>query len=193
MTAILHHHPGAENTSTGRTGTNIYPISSADAQKKLNREDGKCLASNFGVRNLILYCLMIFKGAMLSYATKILLFEINSVAACKRTQQLPTLLHQQYWELLRTCWQWWCKRMQQLPTMGRIQPISLCKLCVMSVRGPSNVGRAVQTNPTLLFYASAITEQKKCWELLAEKFDWFQTLRNNTQKHATGCANGPNM
>ena len=130
---------------------------------------------------------MIFKGAMLSYATKILLFEINSVAACKRTQQLPTLLRQQYWELLRACWQWWCKRMQQLPTMGRIQPISLCNPCVMSVRGPNNVGRAVQTNPTLLFYASAITEQKKCWELLAEKFDWFQTLRNNTQQPPTTC------
>ena len=26
-------------------------------------------------------------------------------------------------------------------------------------------------------YASAITEQKKYWELLAEKFDRFQTLR----------------
>ena len=130
---------------------------------------------------------------MHSYATKILLFEINSVAACKRTQQLPTLLLQQYWELLRACWQWWWKRMQQLPTMGRIQPISLCNPCVMSARGHNNVGRAVQTNPTLLFYASAITEQKKCWELLAEKFDWFQTLRNNTQQHATACANGPNM
>ena len=35
----------------------------------------------------------------------------------------------------------------------------------------------------LLGYASAITEQKKCWELLAEKFDRFQTLRNDTQKH----------
>ena len=79
MTAILHHHPGAENTSTGRTGTNINPISSADAQKKLNREDGKCLTSNFGVRNLILYCLIIFKGAMHNYATRILRFEINSV------------------------------------------------------------------------------------------------------------------
>ena len=63
----------------------------------------------------------------------------------------------------------------------------------MSVRGPNNVGRAVQTNPTLLGYASAITEQKKCWELLAEKFDRFQTLRNNIQQHATGCANGRNM
>ena len=49
--------------------------------------------------------------------------------------------------------------------------------CVMSVRGPNNVRRAVQTDPTLLRYASAITEQKKCWELLAEKFDRFQTLR----------------
>ena len=34
---------------------------------------------------------------------------------------------------------------------------------------------------------AAITEQKKCWELLAEKFDWFQSLRNNTQQHPTTC------
>ena len=63
----------------------------------------------------------------------------------------------------------------------------------MSVRGPNSVGRAVQTDPTLSRYASAIMEQKKRWELLAEKFDRFQTLRNNTQQHATGCANGRNM
>ena len=50
----------------------------------------------------------------------------------------------------------------------------------MSVRGPKNVGRAVQTDPTLLRYASVITEQQKCWELLAEKFDRSQTLCNNT-------------
>ena len=55
----------------------------------------------------------------------------------------------------------------------------------MSVRGPNNVGRAVQTDPTLLRYASAITEQKKCWELSAEKFDGFQTLCNNAQQHPT--------
>ena len=53
----------------------------------------------------------------------------------------------------------------------------------------------MQTDPTLLRYASAITEQKKCWELLAEKFDRFQTFLNNRQQlniqqHATGCANG---
>ena len=64
---------------------------------------------------------------------------------------------------------------------------SLCKPCVMSVRGPNNVGRAVQTDPTLLRYALAITKQKKCWELLAEKFDRFQTLRNNMQQHPTTC------
>ena len=63
----------------------------------------------------------------------------------------------------------------------------------MSVRDPNNVGRAVQTDATLLRYASAITEQNKCWELLAEKFDRFQILRNNIQQHATGCANGRNM
>ena len=51
----------------------------------------------------------------------------------------------------------------------------------MSMCGPNNVGRAVQTDPTLLRYASAITEQKKCWELLAQKFDRFETLRNGMQ------------
>ena len=37
----------------------------------------------------------------------------------------------------------------------------------MSVRVPNNVERAVQTDPTLLRYASAITEHKRnvgsCW------------------------------
>ena len=80
---------------------------------------------------------------------------------------------QQCWELLRACWQWCangCNNSQQCWDLrcivGRIQPISLCKPCVMSVRGPNNVGRAVQTDLTLLRYASAITERKKCWELL---------------------------
>ena len=51
--------------------------------------------------------------------------------------------------------------------------------------GPNNVGRAVQTDPTLPRYASAITEQKKCWELLAQKSDQFLALRNNSQQHPT--------
>ena len=37
----------------------------------------------------------------------------------------------------------------------------------MHVRVPNNVGRAVQTDPTLLHHAAALTEQKKCWEFLA--------------------------
>ena len=110
-------------------------------------------------------------------------------AACKRAQQVPTLLRQQCWELLRAGWQWsanGCNNSQQVCDLQcivrRIQPTSLCNPCVMSVRGPNNVGRAVQTDPTLLCYASAITEQENCWELLAEKFDRFQTLCNNTQQ-----------
>ena len=65
----------------------------------------------------------------------------------------------------------------------------------MRVRGPKNVGgaSAVQTDPTLLRYASAITEQKKCWKLLAQTFDLFQTLRYYVQQHATGCGNERNM
>ena len=94
-------------------------------------------------------------------------------------------------ELLRACWQWCangCNNSQQYwdlqCVVGRIQPISLCKPCLMSVRDPNNVGRAVQTDPTLLRYASAITEQKKFWELLAEKFDQFK-FSNFVQQHAT--------
>ena len=109
-------------------------------------------------------------------------------ATCKRTQQLPILFARQYWELLWQCWWVVCKQLQTLlgpAVQGRIQPIRLWRPCVMRVRGSINVGRAVQTDPTLLRYASAITEQKKSWELLAQNFEPFQTLRNNTQQHAT--------
>ena len=44
--------------------------------------------------------------------------------------------------------------------------LSPWRLNVMSVRGPNNVGRAVRTDAKLLRYASAITEQKKSWDLL---------------------------
>ena len=45
----------------------------------------------------------------------------------------------------------------------------------MSASGPNNVGRAVQTDPTL-------TGFKLC-----------AATRNNMQQYATGCANGRNM
>ena len=76
------------------------------------------------------------------------------------------------------------------PTMLRVIASVWCssrRSCVTRVRRPNNVGRALQTDPTLLRYASAITEQKKCWEWLAQKFDRFQTLHNNSQQHPTTC------
>ena len=56
----------------------------------------------------------------------------------------------------------------------------------MSVRGPNNVGRAVQTDPTLLHYASAITEEKKCWKLLVQKL--LRVVRSCSAKFETGPA-----
>ena len=47
----------------------------------------------------------------------------------------------------------------------------------MTVRGPNNVGRAVQTDLTLLCYASAISEQKKCWDFVQQQ----ATTSNNMQ------------
>ena len=56
------------------------------------------------------------------------------------------------------CWDLQC-------FVGRTQPKKTSqtprKPCLMRVRDPENVGRAAQTDPTLLRYASAITEQKK--------------------------------
>ena len=62
----------------------------------------------------------------------------------------------------------------------------------MHVRVPNNYGKAVQTAPTLLRYASAIMEQmlRSCWLKSLTGFKLCATTPNNTQQHATGCANG---
>ena len=89
-----------------------------------------------------------------------------------------------------------CERMQQLPTMldlqcivGRIPPIRLCKPCVMHLCGPSNVGRVLHTDATVVAPRfGGHGTKKKCCESLAQKFDRFQTLGNQlneTQQHAT--------
>ena len=52
----------------------------------------------------------------------------------------------------------------------------------MRVHGPDNAERAVQTDPTLLRYASAITEQKKCWELLAQSLTSFKLCATTCNK-----------
>ena len=47
------------------------------------------------------------------------------------------------------------------------------------------VGSSVQMDATFLRSALAITEQKKCYDLLASNFEPFQALCNNSQQHAT--------
>ena len=93
------------------------------------------------------------------------------------------------------------KWMQQPPTMFEpecimIQPIRLCKPCVMHVRGPNNVGRAVQTDPTLLlmlWQSQNKTNVRSCRPKSLTGFKLRITTPNNTQQHASGCANGYNM
>ena len=56
----------------------------------------------------------------------------------------------------------------------------------MRVRGPNNDGRAVQMDPTLFFGPTLRRSRNKrnVGSLLAQKFDRFQPLRNNSQQHA---------
>ena len=77
------------------------------------------------------------------------------------------------------CWDLQC-------IMGRIQPITLWRPCVMHVRVPNNVGKAVQMDPTLLHYASAITEEirmlRSCWLKSLTCFKLCSTTHNNLQQ-----------
>ena len=61
---------------------------------------------------------------------------------------------------------------------------------------PQQCWKSCANGSNIVALRFGVMEQNKCWQLLAEKFDRFQTLCNNTQqhpKHATGCANGRNM
>ena len=51
------------------------------------------------------------------------------------------------------------------------------------------VGSSAQMDATLLRSALVITEQKKCWELLASNVQPFQALCNNSQQHTTTGSN----
>ena len=50
----------------------------------------------------------------------------------------------------------------------------------MRERGFNNVGRAAQTDPKLLPYASTITKRKKCWEMLAQSLTGFKLCAHAT-------------
>ena len=80
-----------------------------------------------------------------------------------------------------------CKWMHQVPTiLGPAVNLgndttyttleTMCNARVAPTMLEELKGRAVQTDPTLLHYASAITGQK----LLPQKFDCFQALRNDS-------------
>ena len=87
------------------------------------------------------------------------------------------------------CWDLQC-------IVGKIQPISLCKPCVISVRGPNNVGRAckrIQHCCATLRQSRNKTNVGSCWLKSLTGFKLCATTRNNIQQHATGCANGRNM
>ena len=95
-----------------------------------------------------------------------------------------------------------CKDVQCI--MGRIRPIRLCKLTklgchlvfnalinavptpwrlyVMRVGGQNNVGIAVQTDIQHCWATLPRSRNKKCWELLAQTFDQFQTSCNSSQE-----------
>ena len=115
------------------------------------------------------------------------------------SQRIPQFAHekQEWFVRLRAnghnnsqqCWDLQC-------IVGRIQPISLCKLCVISVRGPNNVGRAVQRIQhccATLRRSRNKTNVGSCWLKSLTGFKLCATTRNNIHQHATGCANGCNM
>ena len=54
----------------------------------------------------------------------------------------------------------------------------------MCLRTLKNSGRAVQTDPTLLRFGDHGT--KKCWELLAQKFDRLQTFATTCNSKRLG-------
>ena len=91
--------------------------------------------------------------------------------ACKRMQQLLTVLAN------HACW-----------SITQSYGVTVSKETMCDARGwPQHCSRAVQTDPTLSRYTPVITEQKKCWELLAQNIDRFQpshTTPNNMQQGA---------
>ena len=109
---------------------------------------------------------------------KVFLWTIVFQAACKRAEQLPTLLRQQCWELLRACWQWCanrCNSSQQVWDLqcivGRIQPIGLCNPCVMSVRGPLQCWKNCSKGSNIVALRFGDHRTKEMLGVLAEKFD----------------------
>ena len=109
---------------------------------------------------------------------------------CKGMQQLPTLLGRQCLELLYLCWQWYAKG------CNNSQHCWVSNVWNYCVHAGSGVQRDA-TTPNSIWTCSAswkgllrpirplLVSKKKCWGLLVQEFYRFQTLRNNSQQHAT--------
>ena len=102
-------------------------------------------------------------------------------------QQLPTLLGQQYWELLHPFWHWCvngCRNSQQC-IMGRIQLIRLCKPFVICMRGPINVGKSCANGSNIVALLLKRSRNKRnVGSFWLKSFYQFQTLYDDSQQHA---------
>ena len=112
---------------------------------------------------------------------------------CKRMQQLPTLLAPTMLRVVAFVSAVVCERMQQLPTMlgpavhyGKDPTHKTLETMCIARAWPQQCWKSCAYGSNIVFRSHAwmITEQKKCWELLAQKFDRFQPLRNHSQQHA---------
>ena len=112
---------------------------------------------------------------------------------CKRMQQLPTLLAPTTLRVVACVLAVVCERMQQLPTMlgpavhyGKDPTHKTLETMCNARAWPQQCWKSCAYGSNIVFRSHAwmITEQKKWWELLAQKFDRFQPLRNHSQQHA---------
>ena len=118
----------------------------------------------------------------------------NRKATCKRSQQLPTLLGQQCWELLRPCWQCCPKRGKNFEQccdlqciVGRIQPIRLCKL-----EFGSYLGAYTWPQHWIQHFCATFRRSRNkrnvgsCWLKRLTGFKLCATILNK-QQHSTTC------
>ena len=122
-------------------------------------------------------------------------------ATCKRTEQLPTLLGQQCWELLRSLQQWCangCNNSQQCWDLQCIVGWSRKGVyhCVMRMRGQEQqcwkrCENGSNIDPTLIQHRRSWNKRNigtgSCWLKSLTGFKLCVTTPNNTQQHTTTC------
>ena len=107
-------------------------------------------------------------AAMFVYKNKPVGIELFSHVRLRANATTPNIVAPTMLEVVACVLAVVCKRMQQLPTM--------------LVPGKDTTHKSLQTMRNERAWPQHCW---KSWKLLAEKFDRFQTLRNNTQQHPT--------